>query len=60
METEDSVVLSPFCLFLFLCIFYSPLQFGWNKVDPMRPEFGRKSCEETKIAEGQILGARRP
>ena len=36
------------------------MQFGWNKVDPMRPAFGRKSCEETKIAEGQILGARRP
>ncbi|QDZ25629.1 hypothetical protein HOP50_18g81710 [Chloropicon primus] len=36
------------------------MQFGWNKVDPTRPTHGRKACEETKIAEGQILGARRP
>lgn len=36
------------------------MQYGWNKVEPTRPAFGRMSCEETKIAEGQILGARRP
>lgn len=35
-------------------------EIGWKPWVPKPPQHGLKSCEETRIAEGQILGPRHP
>ena len=35
-------------------------EIGWKPWAPKPPEHGLRACEETRIAEGQILGPRHP